>query len=170
MYGYTSFQELLKAVFKNLNNEWIIKILIPLITSIDLIFRFFFQSENAIYFLIILYLVDFITGIVKSLNYTLKIKRMKKQGLEISNDLYEKRLVSKKFPRFLLTLLCSLLLLSLLKFAGIHSIVFLPLYSIFYSVFVGQNLISIVENMVELEIVPPKLLDVLKSKIKFFKK
>ncbi|MEB2775223.1 phage holin family protein [Algoriphagus sp. D3-2-R+10] len=165
MYGYTSGSELIKAIFKNVDNEWVIKILFPLITVIDLIFNFLFQSVGAIYFLIVLYVIDFLTGVAKSIMYSLKIRGLKKQNLSIPKELEDKKLVSKKFPRFLLTLLAALMLLSLVKFAAIHSIIFVPLYSIFYSTFLGQNILSICENLAEMNLVPYKFVTIIKRKI-----
>ncbi|MDR7130698.1 phage-related holin [Algoriphagus sp. 4150] len=165
MYGYANGTDLVKAIFKNVDNEWVVKILFPLFTIIDLVFNFLFQSVGAIYFLIILYVVDFLTGVLKSIMFSLKIRKLNKLGLPVSKELEDKKLVSKKFPRFLLTMLSALLLLSLVKFAGIYSIIFVPLYSIFYSTFLGQQLISITENLHAMDLVPYKFIAVIKRKI-----
>lgn len=168
IYGYSSFNEFLESLFKHLNAE-IVKYLIPIVLIINLFFEYFFVSAGAIYFLMILYCIDFATGISKSIMYSLEIIKLKKQDLEVPKELDNKKLVSKKFPRFLLTLFSALVLLSILKFAGIHSIVFIPLYSIFYAVFLGQQIISIVENFGEMKLIPIEIVNKLKKKINQFK-
>ncbi|WP_236252676.1 phage holin family protein [Echinicola sp. 20G] len=109
-----------------------------------MIFQFLFQSVGGIYFLIVLYVIDFLSGVAKAI--------------------YKKELVSKKFPRFLFTMLAALMILSILKFAGMYVIVFYPLYSIFYGVFTGQQIISIAENLTELKLLPLSLLNKLKRR------
>lgn len=164
MFGFSNFGEFFNSIFKNVDTNFIIKIIIPLGILIDTIFSFLFQNNEAIYFLILLYLIDFFTGIIKAVYYSLEIKRLK-QINKPTDHLENKKLVSKKFPRFLMTMLAALMILSLVKFAGIHSIIFLPLYSLFYSIFLGQQLISIAENLSEVKVLPFSIVKKLKSKI-----
>ncbi|MCH7396570.1 phage holin family protein [Belliella sp. DSM 107340] len=170
IFGYSSFDEYIEAVFKHVNSEIVIKYLIPLILLINLVFNYLFVSAGGIYFLMILYCIDFLTGVAKSIKYSLEIVKLKKDGLPIPKEIEDKKLVSKKFPRFLLTLFAALILLSILKFAGIYSIVFMPLYSIFYAVFLGQQIISISENFFELKLIPIDVVSKLKTKINELKK
>jgi hypothetical protein len=48
---------------------------------------------------------------------------------------------------------------------GVYSVVFYPAYSIFYSVFLGQQFISIVENLGEIKLLPYDIVTKLKEKI-----
>jgi len=164
MFGFSNFGEFFNSIFKNVDTNFIIKIIIPLGILIDTVFSFLFQNNEAIYFLILLYLIDLFTGIIKAVYYSLEIKRLK-QINKSTDHLENKKLVSKKFPRFLMTMLAALMILSLVKFAGIHSIIFLPLYSLFYSIFLGQQLISIAENLSEIKVLPFSIVKKLKSKI-----
>lgn len=170
MLGYNNFEEFITQLFKHIENEIIIKYFIPSMVIIDMVFSFLFHSTESIYFLIILYLVDFFTGVTKSIYYSTKIRNLKKNKQEIPEEYKEKQLRSKKFPRFLLTMFVALVLLSLVKFAGEYSIIFLPLYSIFYSVFVGQQLISIIENFYELKLIPTKIYKEITTKINELRK
>ncbi|NHE57964.1 phage holin family protein [Cyclobacterium plantarum] len=145
MWGFSSFSELITATFKNIGSEFVIKYIVPIILAIDLLFKFLFISEIGVYFLMALYGIDFLTGIIKAI--------------------ITKNLVSKRFPRFLFTMLSALLILSILKYAGMFVVVFYPLYSIFYGVFVGQQIISIVENLTALKLLPLEVLNKIKSKI-----
>jgi phage-related holin len=165
MFGYSNFTELFNSVFKNVDTELIIKYIVPFFVGIDLIFSFLFQSTEAIYFLIILYIIDFITGVSKSIYFSIKAKDLKRVQATIPQEVKDKQLKSKKFPRFLITMLVALMLLTLLKFAGEFIIVFYPLYSIFYSVFVGQQLISIIENLHDMKLLPTEIYNKIKLKI-----
>src|SRR5690606_35877555 len=118
-----------------------------------------FQNTDAIYFLIIMYCLDFVTGAIKA---TVYLREYKKTGeLSIKNKI----LVSKKFPRFLFTMLAALLVLTLLNFMGRYSVVFSPVYPLFYGVFLGQQFISIVENLGELKLIPYEIVTRLKQRI-----
>lgn len=167
-FGYSSVEDFLNLLFKGVNNEVILKWFIPVILGLNFLFDFLFASVGGIWFLIILYCVDFLTGFAKSIYYSRIIYNLKKQNKEVSEDLENKKLVSKKFPRFLFTLLAALLILTLIKFAGEYSIIFMPLFSIFYSVFLGQQLISIVENLSEMNLIPLNIVEKLKRKITDF--
>ncbi|WP_213946782.1 phage holin family protein [Litoribacter ruber] len=142
------------------------KYLTPIIISLNIIFDYLFINAGGIYFLMVLYCVDFILGVAKSIRFSILARRFKKEGLvEAYNEVKDKVLVSKKFPRFLLSLLSALLILTLLKFMGLNAIVFVPLYSIFYSIFIGGQFISIVENLGEMELVSTELVKKVKQKI-----
>ncbi|MBC6365789.1 phage holin family protein [Algoriphagus sp. AK58] len=170
MFGFQSFGDFFNAIFKNIDTNFIIKYLVPFGIVIDAVFNFLFQNNNAIYFLITLYLIDFLTGIIKAIYISLEIKRFKNLNKPIPESFHSKKLVSKKFPRFLMTMLAALLILTLVKFAGIHSVIFLPLYSLSYSIFLGQQLISIAENLSELKLLPFNIVKKLKSKLSDFSK
>ncbi|WP_339755160.1 phage holin family protein [Algoriphagus aquimarinus] len=165
MYGFKNLTELSNCLFKSVDTVLIAKYLIPFFLIVDSFFTWLFVSTGGIYFLMILFVIDFLTGIAKATYYSLKIKKLKQQGLETPIEFEDRKLVSKKFPRFLITMLCSVMLLALLQFAGVYSLVFIPLYSIFYAVFVGQNLISITENLSEVGVVSAKIVSKLKQKI-----
>jgi hypothetical protein len=158
LFGFSDFREYLCSISKNLNTVFI-HILIPLITFIDVFFSFFFHSPGAIYFLISMYCVDFVTGICKSINYTIKYR-------ETQDEKYKSKILrSKKFPRFALTMLAALSILSMLKFMGQYSLIFLPLYSIFYPIFLGQQFISIAENLGEMNLIPYDIVEKIKKRI-----
>ncbi|MCH7411164.1 phage holin family protein [Belliella sp. DSM 111904] len=165
MFGYTTIGELIKAIFKHCDTALYLKYVMPVVLFINTVFTFLFQSVGGIWFLIFLYAVDFLTGIAKAIYYSLKASRYKNKGLPVPEEIASKVLISKKFPRFLLTLFAALLLLTILNFAAIHSIVFTPLYGIFYAVFVAQNTISIAENLSELGLLNASILKKLKRKI-----
>lgn len=168
MFGYNSFDELIEQTFKNISNEFVYKWLIPIIVIINQVFGYVFVSVGGIWFLIFLYSVDFLTGVAKSILYTLKSKKLKRENKEVPKEIEDKVLVSKKFPRFLLTLFSAMLILGILKFAAIYSVVYMPLYSIFYAVFLGQQIISIAENLTEMKLLPLSILERLKNKISNF--
>jgi hypothetical protein len=153
LFGYTSLEDFITTLFKGVQNETIIKIITPIILGIDIIFSFVFDSVGGIWFLILLYIIDFLTGVAKSINYSIKIKKLKIANKYIPHDLLNKKLVSKRFPRFLLTMFAALMLLGLISLAGKFSIIYMPLFSIFYSIFLGQQLISIIENLSELKLI-----------------
>ena len=165
MFGYTTFGELIKAIFKHFDSALVLKYLVPIVLFINTVFSFLFQSVAVIWFLILLYCLDFITGITKSLVFTYKAKKLKKQGLPVPEHIALNVLVSKKFPRFLITMFAAMILLAILNFAAIHSLVFMPLYSIFYAVFLGQNIISIVENGEQMGLFSTKIVSLIKEKI-----
>lgn len=165
MFGYTTIGELIKAIFKHCDTALYLKYVMPAILFINTVFTFLFQSVGGIWFLIFLYAVDFFTGVAKAIKYSLKASRYKNKGLPVPEEIAAKELVSKKFPRFLLTLFAAMLLLVILNFAAIHSLVFIPLYSIFYAVFVAQNIISVAENLSELGLLDATILTNLKRKI-----
>src|SRR5688572_18662617 len=100
MFGYKTFGELFEQVFKHFSNELVYKYIIPTIVILNTLFNFLFASVNGIWFLILLYLIDFFTGISKSIMYTIKARRYSKMGLEVPKHIQDKVLVSKKFPRF----------------------------------------------------------------------
>ncbi len=165
MYGYNNFNEFLSSWLKAITTNFYIKFLLPFFLFVDAFFAWVFVSTGGIYFLILLYVIDFITGIGKAVYFSIKIRKHKNQGLEVPEYFEDNKLISKKFPRFLLTMLSSVMLLGLLKFAGIHSILFIPLFSIFYAAFVGQQLISITENLSQVGIFSRELYTKLNSKI-----
>ena len=165
MFGYKGFPDLLSSLFKAVDTSLVVKYLVPFFILIDSFFKWVFVSSAGIYFLMILYCIDFLTGIGKAAYFSLKIRKYKKDNIDIPKDWEEKKLVSKKFPRFLITMLCAVLLLALLQFAGLYSVVFIPLYSIFYAVFTGQQLISITENLNEVGLVSMNILSKLRQKI-----
>lgn len=165
MWGYLSFTEFIKTWFRNVDSLIIQKYLIPLLLIINTFFEWIFISVGGIYFLMVLYIIDFITGVGRSIYFSLKIKEYKTKSLSVPSIYVDKKLVSKKFPRFLLTLLSTIVLLALIKFAGIYSVIFYPLYSIFYSVFLGQQLISIVENLNDMGLLGKTIYNSLKRKI-----
>src|SRR5690554_5295099 len=129
IFGFSGVGDFALSIFKGCNNTLIVKYIVPIVAFTDMVFTFLFESTGAIYFLILMYCLDFVTGVTKSIYYSLQYRRTQEIALK------DKILTSKKFPRFLLTLLASLTILSLVKFMGIHSVVFIPLYSIFYPVF-----------------------------------
>ena len=165
MFGYSTVKELIGAVFKHADSALFLKYVLPIVLFINTIFNFLFQSVGGIWFLIFLYSVDFITGVSKAVCYSYRAKSLIKLNLPVPEKISSNVLVSKKFPKFLLTLFVALLLLTILNFAAIHSIVFMPLYSIFYAVFIGQNIISIAENFSEMGLLKASLLTKLKAKI-----
>lgn len=165
IFGYNNFEDFLTSLFKGVTSDIIIKYIIPFILLINLAFDFLFASIGGIWFLITLYIIDFLTGVIKATYFSIQIVKLKKANLEVPKEYESKKLVSKKFPRFLFTLLASLIILSLINFAGKFSIIFYPLFSIFYSVFLGQQLISIIENFYEMKLVPLALYKKLKKKI-----
>ncbi|ERM82378.1 hypothetical protein P872_18450 [Rhodonellum psychrophilum GCM71 = DSM 17998] len=169
LFGYNSFNDLIQSTFKNVDTNLVIKFLIPIIIFIDIIFQFLFQSTNGIYFLMSLYIIDFFTGVAKSIMYSRQVNLLVKENKQVPEEIKNKVLVSKKFPRFLMTMLFALTLLSILKFAGVYVIVFSPLYSIFYAVFLGQQIISIVENGGEMKLIPFDVVKKLKQKINILK-
>ncbi len=157
--------EVAKCLFRSIDTVFITKYLIPFFLIIDSLFTWIFVSTGGIYFLMALYVIDFLTGIGKAIYFSLKIRKHKKEGKPIPQAWEDQKLVSKKFPRVLITLFCSILLLALLQLAGTYSLVFVPLYSIFYAVFTGQQLISIAENLSEVGVVSMGILTKLKQKI-----
>ena len=165
MYGFKSMAEVIRCLFRSIDTVFITKYLVPFFLIIDSLFKWIFVSTGGIYFLMVLYVIDFLTGCGKAVYFSLQIRKHKKLGLPIPNEWEDKKLVSKKFPRFLITMFCSILLLALLQLAGVYSLVFIPLYSIFYAVFTGQQLISIAENLSEVGVVSMGILSKLKKKI-----
>lgn len=165
MFGYQTFNELLKAIFKHYDSALFIKYILPAVLVINTVFEFLFQSVGGIWFMILLYLIDFITGVAKAVHFSLKAKKLRKEGLPVPVEIANRVLVSKKFPRFLLTLLAAMLLLALLNFAAIHSVFFIPLYSIFYGVFIAQNILSVAENLNEMGLLKLEVLVKLKAKV-----
>ena len=165
MYGFKNMAEVIRCLFRSIDTVFITKYLMPFFLIIDSLFKWIFVSTGGIYFLMALYVIDFLTGFGKAVYFSLQIRKHKKLGLPIPNELEEKKLVSKKFPRFLITMFCSIILLALLQLAGVYSLVFIPLYSIFYAVFTGQQLISIAENLSEVGVVSMGILSKLKKKI-----
>jgi hypothetical protein len=59
----------------------------------------------------------------------------------------------------------ALLLLGILSFAAKFSVVYIAIFPIFYSIFLGQQIISITENLSEMGAIPSKFYNKLKSKI-----
>lgn len=151
--GFKNMDDFLETLFGGVQNDILIKYIIPIVIAIDLAFQFVFDSVGGIWFLIFLYTIDFLTGFLKSLIVSTKIYKLKKSGEYIPPDLLDKKLVSKKFPRFLLTMSAALLILGLISMAGKFSIVYMPLFSIFYAIFVGQQIFSIIENLYEMGLV-----------------
>tara|TARA_R110002020_G_scaffold403141_3_gene613267 strand:- start:817 stop:1332 length:516 start_codon:yes stop_codon:yes gene_type:complete len=165
MFGYSTFKELIGAIFKHADSALFLKYIMPVVLFINTVFNYLFQSVGGIWFLILLYTLDFFTGVAKAVSYSYKAKKLRKLGSPVPEDIASKVLVSKKFPRFLLTLFAAMLLLFILNFAAIHALVFMPLYSIFYAVFVSQNILSIAENLNELGLLKIEVLIRLKAKI-----
>lgn len=159
LFGYHDTKEYATAIFKYFDTVLIAKYMAPALLVADALFGFLFQSKEAIYFLVIMYCLDFLTGAIKATSYLWEYKRTGDPSIK------DKILVSKKFPRFLFTMLAALLVLTLLNFMGAHSIVFYPVYPVFYSVFLGQQFISIVENLGELKLIPYEMVARLKEKI-----
>ena len=127
MYGFSSLSDFINTLFLKYFSPKLVGILIAIIAIIRLFFQNFFHNEHAIYFLIVLYVIDFLTGIFKSIK--------------------NKTLVSKKVPRVILTLFGALLILSITFFASQFSIIFEPVGMVFYSVFLAQQILSIGENL-----------------------
>jgi hypothetical protein len=71
---------------------------------LDPSFGFFFQSTDAIYFLMLLYCLDFLTGVGKAIYFSMEYRRT--GDITMRNKI----LVSKKFPRCCLTMLAALLI------------------------------------------------------------
>lgn len=159
LFGFSGIAEYITATFKYCNTLFVTKYLAPTILLIDTLFGVLFQSTGAIYFLMILYCLDFFTGVGKAIYYSFEYKRTKDPAMN------SKRLISKKFPRCFLTMLAALLILTLLNFMGIYSIIFYPAYSIFYSIFLGQQFISIAENLSEVKLIPLDIVAKLKERI-----
>ena len=80
----------------------IVKYVAPVLLITDALFGFLFQSKDVIYFLIIIYCLDFITGAIKATAYLLEYKKIGDQSIK------DKILVSKKF-HVLFTMLAALL-------------------------------------------------------------
>ncbi|MBW3469089.1 phage holin family protein [Arthrospiribacter ruber] len=165
MWGFDSFLQFIKTWFRFVETTVLHKYFIPVILAINFVFEWVFVSVGGIYFLIVLYILDFLTGVGRSLYFSYKISFNTKHNLPIPKKYIEKKLVSKKFPRFLITMLSTVILLGILKLAGVYSAIFLPLFSIFYSVFLGQQIISITENLHDVGIVGGKIYERLKRKI-----
>lgn len=165
MFGYNSFSEFITTLFRNVNSEFLLKYIVPIILGIDLLLSFVFDSVGGIWFLVLLYVIDFITGVFKSIKNSFKIRNYKKMNIEVPDFLEDKKLKSKKFPRFLMTMFAALLILGILSIAGKFSIVYAPLFSIFYAVFLGQQIISITENLYELGLVPFSIFKKITKKI-----
>ncbi len=165
MFGYSTFKELIEALFKHVDSALFLKYVMPFVLYINIVFDYLFQSVGGIWFLILLYTLDFITGVTKAISYSYKSYKLKNKGLPVPILVSSNVLVSKRFPRFLMTLFAAMLLLFILNFAAIHSIVFMPLYSIFYAVFLSQNILSIAENLNELGLLRLDIVTKLKTKI-----
>ncbi|WP_215225865.1 phage holin family protein [Echinicola shivajiensis] len=165
-FGYDSIGELITQTFKHITNEWVIKYVIPFFILVNTVFNFLFDNyTESIYFLMIVYIIDFCTGIAKAINYSILYSNLKESNPIEADKIKDKVLTSRKFPRFLFTMLAAILILSLLRFAGVYSIIFNPLFAIFYSIFLGGNIISIGENLTELKLLPLSILNKLKKKI-----
>lgn len=165
LFGYDNFDDFLHSMFKGVHNDFVLKWVLPIFTGIHFLFTQVFDSEEGMYFLITLYCIDFITGFGKSVKYSLKVNKLLKKGEEIPNEIYHKRLVSKRFPRFLITMSAALLLLGILSFAAKFSVVYIAIFPIFYSIFLGQQIISITENLNEMGLIPSKVYNKLKKHI-----
>jgi len=165
LFGYQTIEEFLHTLFKGVHSEFVLKWLLPILTGTHFVFAQVFDSTAGLYFLISLYCIDFITGFGKSVKYSIKVSKLKKIGEDVPEEIYHKRLVSKRFPRFLITMSAALLLLGILSFAAKFSVVYIAIFPIFYSIFLGQQIISITENLSEMGAIPSKFYNKLKSKI-----
>jgi len=127
MYGFSSISDFINTFFFKYFSPKLIAIIFGLLAFFRFIFQNAFHNEFAIYFLIILYCIDFLTGVLKAY--------------------IRKELVSKKIPRVVLTLFGALLILSITFFSSKFSIIFEPVGMIFYSIFLAQQILSVGENL-----------------------
>lgn len=165
MFGFNGFGEFMLTLFKGVDNLWLCKYIIPFFLLINTFFEWVFISTGGIYFLMIVYVIDFFTGIIKALHKSIKISRLKKEGKEVPEVLYNDRLQSRKFPRFLMTMFAAITMLILIKVGAMFTVVFVPLYSIFYAVFLTQQVISVAENFNEMGWLDAGIVTKLKRKL-----
>jgi hypothetical protein len=165
MFGYASFGEFLSTLFKSVDNLWLYKYVLPFLLLINSFFEWVFISTGGIYFLMVVYIIDFFTGIIKAIHNSIQVRKLKKSEQEVPKELEADKLQSKKFPRFLMTMFAAVVMLVIMKLGASFTIVFVPLYSIFYSVFLTQQVISIAENFHAVGLLEAGILKKIKTKL-----
>jgi len=132
--GYETLSELLGKLF--LTNQYHLLIfLFSFFTIINTFVESYIWAEPAQYwFLILLILLDFITGLLKAIKY--------------------KILVPKKIPRFIITILSYTLLLYIAFYGArvLDLLFWLP--TLLYSLFILITLLSLVQNLYSLNFIP----------------
>jgi phage-related holin len=145
MVGFESFNDLLQTIF-GLKHKALTFYVASVAATSSFITNYIWDDSSAVYFLVFLLTIDFITGVWKSIK---------------SN-----KFCSSRLPRAFVTLLVYCLMLSIGWNAAKYSIMFIWLPGVIYGGLISTLLVSVIENLMELGYLPKELYNKLKKIIK----
>lgn len=149
IFGYDSFSDFLTTIF-GYSYSFKFNSFIAALTSISsFITGYIYDDYKAVYFLLFLILLDFISGTAKAI----KLKTFS----------------SKRLPRILLTIISYCILLSVSWNAAKYNDLFFFLPSLIYGGLTGTLLISVFENFYFLGYLPQSIYLILKQRLKLEK-